>query len=90
MEPQETIYCYDNKERKHDKKGNCLITIAVILLTSLAVVLGLIIGAAISTAILGALAAVIVLAVILALLLLLSVILIFCNRKKQRKDKCCC
>ncbi len=45
MEPQETIYCYDNKEKKCEKKRDCLGIIAVILLAAFSVVIGLIIGA---------------------------------------------
>ena len=70
MEPQETIYCYDNKEKKCEKKRDCLGIIAVILLAAFSVVIGLIIGASVAGAILEALAAVIVLAVILGLLLI--------------------
>ena len=87
MEPQETIYCYDNRKEKCNK--HCLGIIAIILLASFAVVIGLIIGAAISSAVLSALAAVIVLAVILGLLLILSIILILCNKKKRKHNKCC-
>lgn len=91
MEPQETIYCYDNKNDKCPKKKNCLGIITIILLAAFTLVIGLIIGAAISTAILGALAAVIVLAVVLGLLLILSIILLFCNKGKGKKNnKCCC
>ena len=91
MEPQETIYCYDNKEEKCTKKRNCFGIVAIILLTAFAVVIGLIIGAAVSATILANLAAIIVLAVILGLLLILSIILMFCsNRKKEKKCKCCC
>ena len=91
MEPQETIYCYDNKEEKCTKRKNCFGIVAIILLTAFAVVIGLLIGAAISAAILANLAAIIVLAVILGLLLILSIILIFCNKKKkENKCKCCC
>ena len=82
MEPQEQVYCYDN--RKCNKKKNCLCIVTIILLASFAVVIGLIIGAAISASVLAALPAVIVLAVILGLLLILSIILIFC-----KKEKCC-
>ena len=56
MEPQETIYCYDNKEQKCTKKRNCFGIVAIILLTAFAVVIGLLIGAAISAAILANLA----------------------------------
>ena len=96
MEPQETIYCYDNKEKKCEKKRDCLGIIAVILLAAFSVVIGLIIGASVAGAILEALAAVIVLAVILGLLLILTIILMICNKKKNKKvsiyarfiDKC--
>lgn len=87
MEPQENIYCYDNREEKCTKR-KCLVIVAIILLAAFALVLGLLIGAAISSAILGALAAIIVLAVILGLLLILTIILILCNKRKNRKDKC--
>jgi len=89
MEPQDTIFCYDKKEEKCNKK-NCLGIVAIILLASFAVVIGLIIGAAISEAVLAALAAVIVLAVVLGLLLILTLILIICNRKRGKKCKCKC
>lgn len=56
MEPQETIYCYDNKEKKCEKKRDCLGIIAVILLAAFSVVIGLIIGASVRGAILEALA----------------------------------
>ena len=84
MEPQETIYCYDNREEKCPRKKNCLGIVAVILLVAFTLVLGLLIGAAIAQTILGALAAIIVLAVILGLLLILTIILIICNRKKEK------
>ncbi len=48
MEPQETIYCYDNKEKKCEKKRDCLGIIAVILLAAFSVVIGLIIGASVA------------------------------------------
>ncbi len=92
MEPQETIYCYDNRDKKYrePRKKNCLSIVATILLVSFAVVIGLIIGAAISAAVLAALPAVIVLAVILGLLFILALILIFCNGRKDKKDECKC
>ena len=90
MEPQETIYCYDNKEKKCEKKRDCLGIIAVILLAAFSVVIGLIIGASVAGAILEALAAVIVLAVIFGLLLILTIILMICNQKQNKKDKCKC
>ncbi len=90
MEPQETIYCYDNREEKCTKRRNCLGIVAIILLTAFAVVIGLIIGAAIAAAVLAALPAVIVLAVILGLLLILAIILMLCNKRKEKKCKCCC
>ena len=90
MEPQETIYCYNNKEEKCTKRKNCIGIVATILLAAFATVIGLIIGAAISAAVLAALPAVIVLAVILGLLLILTIILMFCcSRKKEKKCKCC-
>lgn len=89
MEPQETIYCYDNREEKCPRR-KCLVIVAIILLAAFALVLGLLIGAAISATILGALAAIIVLAVILGLLLILTIILIFCNKRKDKKNKCKC
>ena len=89
MEPQDTIFCYDKKEDKGNKK-NCLGIVAIILLATFTFVLGLLIGAAISATILGALAAIIVLAVILGLLLILTIILIICNKKRNKKYKCKC
>ncbi len=83
MEPQEQIYCYENK--KCCKKRNCLGIVATILLVSFAVVIGIIIGAAISVAILAALPAVIVLAIVLGLLFILNLILMCCKKEK----KCC-
>lgn len=90
MEPQETIYCYENKKDREPRKRNCLGIVVIILLAAFTLVIGLLIGAAIAAAILAALPAIIVLAVILGLLLILTLILIFCNRKKERKNKCCC
>lgn len=89
MEPQETIYCYDNKGKKCPRKRSCLDIITVILLAAFTFVVGLLIGASISAAILGALAAVIVLAVVLGLLLILSVILLLCNKLRDRGKDCC-
>lgn len=92
MEPQETIYCYDNREERCAKRKNCLGIVAIILLTAFVFVIGLLIGAALALVILLSLPAVIVLAVILGLLLILTVILMLCNRKKEKKFqcKCCC
>ena len=90
MEPQETIYCYENKKDREPKKRNCLGIIALILLAAFTLVIGLLIGAALAAVILAALPAIIVLAVILGLLLVLTVILMFCKKRKDRKDKCCC
>ena len=90
MEPQETIYCFDNKERKCQEKKNCLGIVAVILLTAFAFTIGLLIGAALALVILLSLPAIIVLAIILGLLLLLTVILMLCNRKKKKKEHCKC
>ena len=84
MEPQETIYCYDNREEKCTKKRNCLGIVAIILLTALAFVLGLLIGAALAVVILLSSPAVIVLAIVLGLLLILTIILMFCNRKREK------
>lgn len=92
MEPQEVIYCYDNKENKCARRNICLWIIAAILLVSFGVVIGVIIGASISAAVLAALPAVIVLAVVLGLLFILTIILLICNRKKEKKYckcKCC-
>lgn len=91
MEPQNDIVCYENKQNKCNNI-KCLGLVAIILLVSFAVVIGLIIGAAISAAVLAALPAVIILAVILGLLFILSIILLICNRKKDKKHrcKCCC
>ena len=90
MEPQETVYCYDNRDEKCNKRKNCLGIVAIILLAAFTFVIGLLIGAAVFGAILGALAAVIVLAVILGLLLILTIILMLCNRKKEKNHKCKC
>ena len=90
MEPQETIYCYDNREKKCDKRKNCLGIVAIILLAAFTFVIGLLIGADVSGAILGALAAIIVLAVVLGLLLILTIILMLCNTKKENEHKCKC
>ena len=85
MEPQETIYCYENK--KEPRKRNCLGIIAVILLTALSFVIGLLVGAATAVLVLLSLPAIIVLAIILGLLLVITLILIFCNRNKDKKEK---
>lgn len=92
MEPQETIYCYDNREKRCDRRKNCLGIVAIILLAAFTFVIGLLIGAAIAGIIFLSLPAVIVLAVILGLLLILTIILMLCNRKKEKehKCKCCC
>ena len=90
MEPQETIYCYDNREKKCDKRKNCLGIVAIILLASFTFVIGLLIGAAIAGVIFLSLPAVIVLAVILGLLLILTIILMLCNTKKEKEHKCKC
>ena len=90
MEPQEKIYCYDNREEKCNKKRNCLYIVATILLAAFTLVIGIIIGAALAGTILVALPAIIVLAIVLGLLLLLTIILMLCNRKKEKKCKCCC
>ena len=92
MEPQETIYCYDNREKKCDRRKNCLGIVAIILLAAFTFVIGLLVGAAIAGIIFLSLPAVIVLAVILGLLLILTMILMLCNRKKEKehKCKCCC
>ena len=90
MEQQETIYCFDNKERKCQENKSYLGIVAVILLTAFTFTIGLLIGAALALVILLSLPAIIVLAIIIGLLLLLTVILMLCNRKKTKKDKCCC
>lgn len=90
MEPQETIYCYDNREEKCPRKRNCLGIIAIILLTAFTFVIGLLIGAALALVVLISLPAIIVLAIILGLLLILTIILMLCNRKKDKKHKCKC
>lgn len=90
MEPQETIYCFENKERKCNEKKNCLGIVAVILLTAFTFTIGLLIGAALALVVLLSLPAIIVLAIILGLLLVLTVILMLCNRKKCKKNKCSC
>ncbi len=90
MEPQEKIYCYDNREEKCNKKRNCLYIVATILLVAFTLVIGIIIGAALAGTILVALPAIIVLAIVLGLLLILTLILLVCCRKKEKKCKCCC
>lgn len=90
MEPQETIYCFENKDKKCQEKKSCLGIIAVILLTAFTFTIGLLIGAALAIVILLSLPAIIVLAIVLGLLLLLTIILMFCNKKKDKKNKCCC
>lgn len=90
MEPQETIYCYENKEEKCPKRKNCLGIVAVILLAAFTFVIGLLIGAALALVVLLSLPAIIVLAIILGLLLLITIILMLCNRKKDKKHKCKC
>ena len=90
MESKETIYCFENKERKCQENKSCLGIIAVILLTAFTFTIGLLIGAALALVILISLPAIIVLAIILGLFLLLTVILMLCNKKKDKKDKCCC
>ena len=82
MEPQEKIYCYDNREEKCNKKRNCLYIVATIL--------GIIIGIALASRIFVALPSIIVLAIVLGLLLILTLILLVCCRKKEKKCKCCC
>lgn len=90
MEPQEKIYCYDNREEKCNKKRNCLYIIATILLAAFTLVIGIIIGAILAGTIFVALPAIIVLAIVLGLLLILTLILLVCCRKKEKKCKCCC
>ncbi len=90
MEPKETIYCFENRERKCQENKSCLGIIAVILLTAFTFTIGLLIGATLALVILISLPAIIVLAIVLGLLLLLTVILMFCNKSKKKKDKCCC
>ena len=89
MDNQDTIYCYDNKEDKCPKKKNCLGIIFVILLSLFTFVIGLLIGAALALIVLIALPAIIVLAIILGLLLILTIILMICNKKNNKKCKCC-
>ena len=87
MEPQDTIYCYDNKENKCTNKKNCLGIIATILLAAFTTVIGIILGASLAGTFLEALAAIIVLAVVLGLFLILTIILLIC--KKNKKHHCC-
>ena len=35
MEPQETIYCYDNKEKKCQKKRDCIGNITELILAAI-------------------------------------------------------
>ena len=90
MEPQEKIYCYDNREEKCNKKRNCLYIVATILLATFTLVIGIIIGIALASRIFVALPSIIVLAIVLGLLLILTLILLVCCRKKEKKCKCCC
>ncbi|MBS5857527.1 MAG: hypothetical protein ACLTKT_04885 [Clostridia bacterium] len=90
MEPQEKIYCYDNREEKCNKKRNCLYIVATILLAAFTLVIGIIIGIALASRIFVALPSIIVLAIVLGLLLILTLILLVCCRKKEKKCKCCC
>lgn len=90
MEPQEKIYCYDNREEKCNKKRNCLYIVATILLAAFTLVIGIIIGIALASRIFVALSSIIVLAIVLGLLLILTLILLVCCRKKEKKCKCCC
>ena len=90
MEPKETIYCFENRERKCQENKSCLVIISVILLTAFTFTIGLLIGAALALVILISLPAIIILAIILGLLLLLTVILMLCNKKRDKKEKCCC
>ena len=90
MEPQEKIYCYDNREEKCYKKRNCLYIVATILLAAFTLVIGIIIGIALASRIFVALPSIIVLAIVLGLLLILTLILLVCCRKKEKKCKCCC
>ena len=90
MEPQEMVYCYNNEKQKCGKTKNCLGIVGIILLAVFTLVIGLLIGAALAAVILAALPAIIVLAIILGILLALTIILILCNRKKDKKDKCKC
>ena len=87
MEPQDTIYWYDNKENKCTNKKNCLGIIATILLAAFTTVIGIILGASLAGTFLEALAAIIVLAVVLGLFLILTIILLIC--KKNKKHHCC-
>ena len=88
MEPQEPIYCYDNRDDKCKNKKNCLGIVAIILALAFTFVIGLLVGAALAIVVLIALPAIIVLAIILGLLLILTIILMLCNRKKVNKCKC--
>lgn len=90
MEPKETIYCFENKERKCQENRSCLSIVAVILLIAFTFTIGLLIGAALALVILISLPAIIILAIILGLLLLLTVIIMICNKKKDKKDSYCC
>lgn len=90
MEPQEKIYCYDNREEKCNKKRNCLYIVATILLAAFTLVIGIIIGIALASRTFVALPSIIVLAIVLGLLLILTLILLVCCRKKEKKCKCCC
>lgn len=90
MEPENKVYCYDNREENKCSctKKTCLLVIIGIFLTAFALSLGILIGALASTAIMGAMAALIVFIVVAALLLIVSIILYLCQKKKSKKNKC--
>ena len=69
---------------KEDKRGIFFGVIGVLTL------IVAIIGASLAGTFLEALAAIIVLAVVLGILLILTLILLFCNKGKDKKNKCKC
>ena len=87
VEPQISITCNeDNNRRKCRCRGcraSCGFIVLTILITLFALTLGLIIGAAVSETILGALAALIVLAIVLFILAIIKIIMCVCEGRRE-------